>query len=166
MLTIVPATTASQRQDVKGVLWEYMLWVNAKVQEEVGISFDIQAALEHDLASQDFAPPGGCLLVAYDDEDPAGCVCMRTIGTGVAELKRMYVRPAHRKKGIGRLLGLAVIEHAREEGCHLLRLDSPTFLNDSHSLYRALGFQETLPYPGSEIPTEYHDHWIFMELVL
>ncbi len=166
MVTVVQAATATQRDHARALLWEYLQWANGKNRTEFGISFDIEAMLEHDLASQEFVPPGGALLIAYDAGVPAGCVCLRTIGPGLAEVKRLYVPPAHRRRGIGRRLATAVVAQARAAGCGTLRLDSPTYMTDAHALYRALGFREVRPYAESEIPAQYHDRWLFMALPL
>ncbi len=166
MITVVQVTTAVQRDHARELMWAYLQWANAKNQEEFGISFDIQAMLEHDLASPEFLPPGGALLLAYAAGVPAGCVCLRTIGPGSAEVKRLYVHPTHRRHGIGRRLAAAVVEQARAAGCDTLRLDSPTYMSDAHALYRALGFRKVRPYAESEIPADYHDRWLFMELPL
>ena len=166
MVTVVPAATGRQWEHARDLLWEYLQWANARNREGFAISFDIRAMLEHDLASREFVPPGGALLIAYDDGVPAGCACLRSIGAGIAEFKRMYVRPGQRRKGIGCSLAAAVVEQARAAGNHTLRLDSPTYMAAAHELYRGLGFRETAPYPESEIPADYHDRWLFMELPL
>jgi ribosomal protein S18 acetylase RimI-like enzyme len=78
----------------------------------------------------------------------------------------MYVRPEHRNKGLGRALVDRLIEEARQVGYQRIRLDSALFMRDAHRLYRSAGFKEIAPYEGSEVPVEFHDHWIFMELML
>ncbi len=113
-----------------------------------------------------FLPPGGRLLLAYDDSAAAGCACVRANTDRIAELKRMYVRPSHRRKGIGRALVDAVIKEVRLAGYSTLRLDSAGFMTDAHALYRSVGFQDIAPYPESEIPEEFRVHWVFMQLSL
>jgi hypothetical protein len=51
-------------------------------------------------------------------------------------------------------------------GYSTLRLDSAGFMTDAHALYRSCGFRDRLPYDESEIPPEYQQHWVFMELDL
>jgi GNAT superfamily N-acetyltransferase len=76
----------------------------------------------------------------------------------------MYVRPAFRRKGIGRALAQRLISEARGIGYASIRLDSTRFMKAAHALYRSLGFREIEPYPESEIPPEFQSHWVFMEL--
>ena len=113
-----------------------------------------------------FMPPEGRLLLAYEDGAAAGCVFVRTIGPQLAEIKRMYVRPAYRRRGIGRALVDACIAQMRAAGSTTLRLDSARFMADAHAVYRAAGFRDRGPYPESEIPPEFREHWVFMELQL
>src|SRR3972149_2827007 len=64
----------------------------------------------------DYAPPGGGLLLVWYDSKVAGCVALRQIDLEVCEMKRMYVKPGFRGKGIGRKLALAIIEEALKIG--------------------------------------------------
>ena len=106
------------------------------------------------------------LLLAEFDRKIAGCAGLRKIGEDVGEVKRMYVRPEHRRRGIGRSLLLAIINAARQIGYSKLRLDAAPFAKEAHALYYSVGFQNTAPYPESEIPQKYHPRWVFMELVI
>jgi GNAT superfamily N-acetyltransferase len=126
--------------------------------------------LPFDLSFQDFAReleelpgryarPTGCLLLAIWAQELAGCVALRQIGERTCEMKRLYVRPAFRGKGIGRALARAIIEEARRIGYKRMRLD--TVLEPAKSLYRSLGFREILPY--QHVPIE---GVVFMELEL
>lgn len=161
MLTLVQATTDTHRRHYRELLSEYLRWVATY------ISFDVEPKIEEGMAhSEHYFPPEGCLVIAYDGEEPAGCACMRRIGTDVAELKRMYVRPEHRHKGIGRALMTAIVDEARRGGYRLLRLDSARFMLAAHALYRSAGFREVAPYSESEIPERLRHHWVFMELEL
>ena len=106
-----------------------------------------------------YAPPGGRMLLARHGDAFVGCVALRQIGEGVCEMKRLFVQPARRGKGIGRMLARAIIEEARRIGYKRMRLD--TAFEPALSLYKALGFREIPPY--QYVPIE---GVIFMELEL
>ncbi len=74
----------------------------------------------------------------------------------------MYVRPSHRRRGIGARLVKESILESQKMGFSEMRLDSARFMSDAHQVYRAHGFQEIPPYDGSEIPPHYRANWIFM----
>ncbi len=91
---------------------------------------------------------------------------MKTLDNGIYEIKRMYVKPKYRGKGIGRALLQEQINRARQHNVSIIRLDSSRFMTTAHSLYRSVGFKDIEPYKGSEIPAEMQKYWFFMELQL
>ncbi len=99
-----------------------------------------------------YAPPEGCLLLALVEGCPAGCVAIRPLAPGVAELKRLYVRLAHRGRGAGRALARAALEHARRAGYSRVRLDTVPGMKAAQALYRSLGFRDIPPYTQNPIP--------------
>ena len=107
-----------------------------------------------------YAPPGGILLIARDQEAAAGwgkdaaagCVALRQLDAGTGEMKRMYVREAYRGSGLGRRLAVAVIEEARKRDYARVVLDTLPKLATAIALYRDLGFRETGPYLASPTP--------------
>lgn len=167
MLDIFQVETDDHRRQVKELFVEYLDWANSSLKREFGVQFDIAAMVERDMANLDiFCPPQGRLLIARYDNRLAGLACLKQIGDAVGEVKRMYVRPAVRGKGIGRSLLERLIGEARQIGYASIRLDSTRFMTAAHALYRSAGFKEIEPYAESEIPPEYWPHWIFMELAL
>ncbi len=89
-----------------------------------------------------YAPPGGRLLLALDGDRPAGCVALRDLGGGTCEMKRLYVAPSHRGRGLGGLLVEAILGQAREAGHRRMVLDSLPEMASAIALYRAFGFVE------------------------
>jgi len=106
-----------------------------------------------------YAPPSGRILLARHDDAFVGCVALRQIGEGICEMKRLFVQPASRGKGIGKALAQAIIEEARRIGYKRMRLD--TAFEPALSLYKSLGFRQIPPY--QYVPIE---GVIFMELEL
>jgi len=99
-----------------------------------------------------YRAPGGTLLLARAGPDAAGCVGLRPGPGRSGELKRLYVRPAHRRRGIARALVETVIEAARGRGYDSLCLDTLPSMEDAYRLYLALGFEPTEPYYETPVP--------------
>ena len=164
MATIHQVETEEDRAHVQDLFLEYLRWANQGLNEEFGIDFDIEAMVERDMAGLEiFMPPDGRLLLAMEGARAAGLACMKRIREDMGEIKRMYVRPEFRGQGMGRALVDTLIAEARKIGYPALRLDSTRFMAAAHALYHAAGFREIEPYPESEIPPQFHQHWVFME---
>lgn len=114
-------------------------------------------AIEIDLCFQNFdrglaelpgryAPPSGRLLLALDETQAAGCAALRNLGDGICEMKRLYVRPAFRGKGFGRVLANEIVAAAREIGYERMRLDTLASMKAALQLYASLGFGHIAPY--------------------
>ena len=129
-------------------------------------------ALGFDLAFQDFnmemkelpgeySPPRGRLYIAYWQEAVAGCIALRPIDPQVGEMKRMYVRPEYRGKGIGSALAQTLINDARKIGYERIRLDTVPSMKIARHIYEGLGFKEIPAYRYNPLPGA-----IYMELEL
>jgi putative acetyltransferase len=100
----------------------------------------------------EYAPPPGRLVLATVGDEPAGCIGLRPRGGGDSEMKRLYVRPACRGLGLGRLLAERIIAEARALGYRRVLLDTLSEMAGAHRLYLALGFAEIPPYMDRPIP--------------
>ena len=91
--------------------------------------------------------PRGCILLALVEDQPAGCVALRPLSECECEMKRLYVRPACQRMGLGRALADRIIQEARRLGYVRMRLDTiPSIMGSAVALYRRLGFEEIPPY--------------------
>jgi ribosomal protein S18 acetylase RimI-like enzyme len=100
----------------------------------------------------DYAPPDGRLLLADYENQLAGCVALHKIDLTICEMKRLYLRPQFRGKGLGRMLAERIIAEARQIGYRRMRLDTvKPIMNDAVEMYRRLGFKEIAPYRPNPI---------------
>jgi len=110
----------------------------------------------------DYVPPEGRLLLAASDGQAAGCVALHKLDDEVCEMKRLYVRPQFRGKGLGKVLAERVISEARAIGYKKLRLDTvEPVMRTAVAMYRQLGFREIAPYRANPI-----EGALYMELDL
>jgi putative acetyltransferase len=104
----------------------------------------------------DYAEPAGCLLLALVDGALAGCGAFRPLAdadhANACEMKRLYVRPAFRRFGLGRLLAQSLMDEARRCGYSVVLLDTLDDMEAARELYASLGFEETAPYYYNPIP--------------
>jgi ribosomal protein S18 acetylase RimI-like enzyme len=108
-----------------------------------------------------YGAPRGVLLLAWSDGVPAGCVGVRPLDAATGELKRLYVRPAYRGRGLARGLATAALAEARSRGYARILLDTLPTMIEAQRLYKGLGFREIQPYrPNPVVGAKY------MELLL
>lgn len=139
-LTIIPAATTAQIEQVRELFLEYG--------NSLGFSLCFQS-FDQELAGLpgDYAPPEGRLLLAEYEGKLAGCVALHKIDDDICEMKRLYLKPAFRGKGLGRVLTEEILRQARAIGYRRLRLDTvEPVMKDAVAMYRRLGFREIAPY--------------------
>ncbi|WP_375470262.1 GNAT family N-acetyltransferase [uncultured Nostoc sp.] len=168
MLKIIQVETDEDKSHIQKLFWEYFNETKLIFSHRFGINLDVDTFFEQYMTQlHEFIPPSGRLLLGQSQAQIAGCACLRKIGEDVGEIKRMYVRPEFRRKGIGRSLLEAIINEAVYIGYSRIRLDSAPFAKEAQALYRIFGFQDIEPYlEKTEIPLEHRANWVFMELVL
>lgn len=94
----------------------------------------------------DYAQPRGCLLLAKEGQEIAGCVGVRPTDETTCEMKRLYVRPQFRGTGLGRKLAEIAISRARDMGYRRVCLDTLPSMKEARPLYASLGFTPCAPY--------------------
>ena len=136
---LIQAHTANDLETVRTLFREYQQWL--------GVNLCFQG-FEEELATLPgrYAPPPGRLLLAWEGEQAAGCVALRPLDAGACEMKRLFVRPAYRGQGLGRILALQMVSDATALGYTVMRLDTLDTLDPAMRLYRELGFQRRAPY--------------------
>ena len=108
-----------------------------------------------------YGPAGrGVALLARAGQTTGGITGVRDLGDSCCELKRMYVRPPWRGRGLGRLLCQAALGFAKELGYTAVRLDTLPSMDAAVQLYRSLGFVDIPAYRHNPI-----DGAVFLELV-
>lgn len=141
MATLHEARTPEEVERVRRLFAEYARAVDAPC---------CFAGFEGELAA--LPQPYFSLILASQDGMDAGCVGVRRLDRDAAEMKRLYVRPAYRGRGLGRSLALRAIAAARSERCARLVLDSLPGMRTALALYRDLGFREVPPYLAEPTP--------------
>jgi putative acetyltransferase len=143
-VTVARATTPEERATMIGLLEEIREHFVA-----LGVASD-RAHYDEEIAHFEelYGPPRGRMLLAVIDGEPAGCTCIRD-WEGGAELRRVFVRPAYRRRGVARLLVSAAIDEARSLGYPRMTLITMRQFSGAMALYASLGFTEIEPYrPG------------------
>jgi putative acetyltransferase len=153
-ITIEPASSSSQLAHVRTLFHEYAAWLS------VDLCFQ---GFELELASLPglYAPPRGRLFLALAGAEAAACIALRPLDANVCEMKRLFVRPAFRRTGLGRRLAEHLIADARAIGYSFMRLDTLDHMAPALKLYASLGFRSCPAYYQTPLPNT-----VFLELRL
>ncbi len=139
MPTLVLADTPDAVDHARALFVEYA--------DSLGVDLSFQSfTTELGALPGEYAPPSGCLVLAFEGEAIAGCVALRRLDAKVSEMKRLYVRPGFRGRAIGKALANRVIEEARRIGYQRMRLDTLPTMGTAIALYELLGFRDIEPY--------------------
>ncbi|HXP63051.1 MAG TPA: GNAT family N-acetyltransferase [Dongiaceae bacterium] len=138
-IRIARAASPNQVDEVRSLFLEYERFLRVELCFQ---SFEAELA---GLPGK-YAPPAGALLLATDGPRPAGCAALRKFGDGIGEMKRLFVRPEYRGRGVGRALAMRVLDEATAAGYACIRLDTLARLKEAGRLYQSLGFKQIKPY--------------------
>lgn len=155
MVRIVQVEQPEEIESARILFREYETWL--------GMSLCFQE-FEEELVGLPgkYMPPEGRLLLAYVDDDLAGCIALRKLEEGICEMKRLFLRENARGHGLGNQLIEKLIEDARTIGYKKMRLDTyPPKMGKAVGLYESHGFVSIPPYYHNP-----HDGVLFMELNL
>ena len=154
-LSIIPALSPAQIAQARELFLEYA--------QSLGFSLCFQN-FDQELAGLpgDYAPPSGRLLLAEWEGQVAGCVALRKLEDGICEMKRLYLRPGFRGKGLGRAVAEHLVAEARAIGYGRMRLDTvEPVMKEAVAMYRRLGFREIPAYRKNPL-----EGALYMELTL
>jgi GNAT superfamily N-acetyltransferase len=157
-------TAETVDKTVQPLLDEYLQWCIRRLAHDLGVRFDHPDEVmeqHHDGFRAELpklVSTRGRLVVARlggrdggaDGDEAVGVGALKPVDETTAEIKRMYVRPDARGRGIGRALLERLLDDARAEGYDVARLETLSFMTDAHALYRSLGFHDAPMFDDSE----------------
>jgi GNAT superfamily N-acetyltransferase len=146
--------TSPAAAEGRGILRAYFDDVASRYYGRPATADEIAAAMTEE-PSDDLAPPRGLLLVAQEKGGVLGCAGLRLLPGHAAEVTRVFVVPAARRRGLGSRLLDCLEEHARRRGVSALRLDTRRDLIEARRLYTRHGYREVAPFSSGP----YADHW-------
>ncbi len=103
-----------------------------------------------------YAAPAGDMVIARAGGEVAGCISWYPVESQIAEIKRLYVRPTFRGRGVGRRLFAHAVDRIRDYGYHAVRLDSLERLAEAKKLYESFDFRPISPYNNNPLPDVYY----------
>ena len=142
-LKFAQAASANDIDHVRTLFKEY--------EQSIGVSLCFQN-FEQELARLpgDYAPPLGRLLLVRVEDQIAGCIALRKVDDSTCEMKRLYLRPEFRGKGLAGQIVNRIIHEAKQIGYSKMRLDTiPGRMDQAIKLYRSIGFKEIPAYYDS-----------------
>lgn len=149
---------------------EYFDWMASELQRSYGIDVSltlgttvpdyVERNVDAFIAS---LSSGGVLYFLQEKEETIGMGALVELKEGTGEIKRMYVKPEYRGKGLGREMLRLLLAKAKEYGLSEIYLETGAFMTSAQGLYRSMGFHDRSEYPETEVPPQLRRFWIFME---
>jgi GNAT superfamily N-acetyltransferase len=169
----IPADLRLHRAEFIELNIEYVSWVFAEIEKLFGVPADEVVGMPArdyvptviDKVAGD-APPKGIFYLVKHEGRLAGMGGLRALGDGVAEIKRVFIRPRFRGHHLGDLTVKRLLADAKSFGYTRACLDTGVFMTAAQRVYENNGFTDRLVYEGVEVPAVYHSRWRFMERAL
>ena len=166
------ADPVADRAALLAINIEYVTWVFAQIEAAFGMTGRSILGMEVtdyvptiiDKVCGD-PPPRGAFYLVEDGGELLAMGGLRRSEDGIAELKRVYVRPAGRGHALGEAIARRLVGDARAFGYRTVRLDTLPFMQRAQALYEAMGFADCPPYP-IEMPEAFRSHIRYMQLAL
>ena len=130
--------------EVREMMREYVDWI--------GLDLAFQE-IDDELSALpgEYAPPHGALFVVPGGDGLVAMIALRPLDGTIAEMKRLFVRPAARGQGLAKQLIAQVLDEARRLGYAEIRLDTLPMMGDAQALYAAMGFADIEAYYDTPI---------------
>jgi GNAT superfamily N-acetyltransferase len=153
-----PAVTAAlpDSPEARAVLTAYFRDLVSRQYGREATRGEVESAMREE-PSDDLCPPGGLFLVARQDGAVIGCVGLLLLPDAIGEVRRVFVDPVARRRGVGARLLRAVEDAARRHGVTRLRLDSSSGLVEAQRLYARHGYREAAPFNDGRIADRWYD---------
>ena len=149
---------------------EYFDWMASELQK----NYDIDVSSLLGISLRDFVESNvdefttsissdGVLYLLREKEEIIGMGALRKLKEGTGEVKRMYIKPEYRGKGLGREMLQLLLNKCKEYGFSEICLETGAFMTTAQGLYRSMGFHDRIEYPETEVPPQLRRFWLFME---
>ena len=170
MVEFIEADLHLHRDALVDLNHEYLAWIREQIEKRYGIDVSppggetVEEYAEKSIDDVlDLIPPEGICYLLKAEGDYVGMGAIREVRSGVGEIKRMYIKPGYRGRGIGSGLLRRLLGKGREFGFTRVFLETGKFMATAQNLYRSAGFVEREEYDETEVPPEIRHIWIFME---
>lgn len=168
MISVITPESDAQLDQVRHLIHEFVNWLRQYHPDYLHVinEYFEGSEFKHELDTLPgrYSAPEGCLLLALNGDQPAGCIALRKLDEQICEMKRLFVPVQFQHRGIGLALTKMLIQKAREIGYSKMRLDTGVYQSEAQGLYKKLGFRAIEPYYS--LSKTLADGLIFMELDL
>jgi len=170
MIEFVPIDITLHKNKLVELNTQYLSWIAEQLMEYYSIDLiSILGKSIHQYAIESvdkfvsFLPPEGFYYILQVEGKIAGMGALRKLYDNIGEIKRMYIKPEYRGKGLGKVMLKKLLKRGSEYGYSLIRLDTGPFMTAAQHIYCLAGFKVRDEYPESEVPQEFRDIWLYME---